>query len=333
MHEGNGPAEPTRPVRPRVGPVPWLIGGGVAVLGLIGTVIGLNLTLYSPSGFVDRYLSAIDRRDLASALEMPGVEVPTGASTDLLTRQGTVPVDSARVVDTVETGGVTSVRVEWADQGRTGVLDLAVEPAPPTLGLFNGWRFATSPLAAVPISVSGSPEVRANGVALEARSAGDGVASVTAAALAPSRLTLDLDTRLVAAAPVTTVAGSGDAPATVEGQATPEFIDSVQRELNAFLDQCATQQVLQPAGCPFGTFLQDRLVAPPTWAMVDYPQVSLRPQPTVGTWAMPSTPGSARITGEVLSLFDGSRSDLDETVPFTVRYDIEIDADGNVRIG
>jgi hypothetical protein len=282
---------------------------------------------------VDRYLSAVERRDLASALEMPGVEVPEGSSAELLTRRGTDPVDAARVVDTSESAGVTSVRVEWSDRGRTGFLDLAVEPAAPTLGLFNGWRFAASPLASVPISVSGSPEVRANGVTLEARPAGDGVASITAAALVPSRLTLDLDTRLLVAAPVTAVAGSAEAPATVETQATPEFIGSVQKELDAFLDQCATQQVLQPAGCPFGTFIQDRLLAPPTWKMVDYPQVSLRPGSTVGTWSMPPAAGSARVTGEVLSLFDGSQSVLDETVPFTVRYDIVIDADGNISIG
>lgn len=334
MREGNGPAmAPLRSPRPPAGPLPWILGGGVALLGLVGTVVGLNLTLYSPAGFVDRYLSAIDRRDLASALEMPGVTVPADASSDLLTRQGTVPVDSARVVDTTATGGVTTVRVEWADQGRTGILDLAVEPAAPTLGVFNGWRFAASPLASVPISVSGSPEVRANGVRLEAQSAGDGVASVTAVALAPSRLTLDLDTRLVAAAPVTAVAGSAETPATVDAQATPEFVEAVQKELDAFLDQCTSQQVLQPAGCPFGTFIQDRLLAPPTWSMVEYPQVSLRPQSAVGTWAMPSTAGSARVTGEVLSLFDGSRSALEETVPFTVGYDIVIGADGNITIG
>jgi hypothetical protein len=296
-------------------------------------VIALNATLYSPTGFVDRYLSAIDRRDLASALEMPGVEVPEGADATLLTRVGTVPVDSARVVDTTETGDVVTVRVEWTDQGVTGTLDLAVRPAAPTLGVFNGWRFAETPLTVIPVSVSGAAQIRANGVALDAVSAGDGVATADAAALAPSRLTLDLDTRLLVAPPVLTVAGSGEAPATVAAQATPEFIGSVQKELDAFLDQCATQQVLQPAGCPFGTFVQDRLLAPPTWTMVDYPQVSLRPGGEVGTWTMPTTGGTAKVSGEILSLFDGSRSALDEAVPFTVGYDIVIDSAGNITIG
>ena len=56
------------------------IGGAVATLVVFfGVVIALNATVYSASGFVGRYLDALDRRDLASLLDMNGVTVPDGA--------------------------------------------------------------------------------------------------------------------------------------------------------------------------------------------------------------------------------------------------------------
>ncbi|MET0590724.1 MAG: hypothetical protein ABWZ77_06070 [Naasia sp.] len=317
-----------RPARP----LPWIIGGVVALLALVGTVVALNATLYSPAGFVSRYLSAVERQDLATALEMPGVEVPDGVDTALLVRAATRPVDDARIDSVTERDGAQVVRVEWREGSLTGALHFRIESTGPAFGVFNGWRFAETPVVAVPLTVANATSIRANGVELAATPDLGALSRVDALALAPSALTLDYSSRYLGAAPVTAVAGDDTAPGIVEVQSTPAFARAVQTELDAYLDECATQQVLQPAGCPFGEFVEDRLLAPPSWSMVQYPPVTLAPGTTPDTWQVPTTTGIARISAEVLSLFDGTRAPLEEDVAFDVSYTITIGADGDLTI-
>ncbi|BDI24167.1 hypothetical protein [Herbiconiux sp. L3-i23] len=310
----------------------WIAGLVLTLLGFVGVVLLANSTIYSASGFVDRYLDAIERRDLATLLETPGVDIPTGTDEQALVRAALRPVDSANVVGTSPgADGGTAVEVEWADGDQTGTLRFDVAPAPAIGGIFTDWRFASSPVQSVAVELLHAADLRVNGVDVTPVPAGDG-APIGLAAFAPSRLVLDHDSRYLTAEPVTVVAGGATDPAVVDVQANTAFVDTVQSELDGFLDTCAEQEVLLPAGCPFGTFVENRLVNPPAWQIVDYPVVAVEPGTEAGVWHVPPTPGTARVTAEVISLFDGSRSALDESVPFQVEYRIEIDAGGALRI-
>lgn len=319
-------------VAPRTTVILWGVGVLLTLVAFVGVVIALNSTVYSAAGFAGRYLDALDRRDLATLLELPGVEVPVGSDVRALTRDALRPVERASVSGASTEGGITTVEIRWADGDSTGITRIRLDEGPRTAGLFTTWRFAESPLQPVAVTLEHASTLRIGDVDLELPP-GDGAATVAELpAFTPSVLALGHESRYLTAPISRTVVADAGVEATVDVQAGDAFVATVQEELDAFLADCATQEVLLPAGCPFGTFVDDRLAAPPAWEIVDEPTVAVVPGDAVGEWRVPPAPGSARVTAEVISLFDGTRSPLDETVPFDVAYRIELDPAGSLQI-
>lgn len=318
---------------PRRALVLWLGVTLCTVLLFVGVVTVLNLTVYSASGFVDRYLAALDRRDIATLVELPGVSIPDGADLTAISRSGMAAVDEARVVGESSTdGGVTAVTVDWRDAEQSGNVVLLVERSSAIAGVFSGWRFAESPTEIVQVTVAHAAQFEVNGTAVTAVDSGSASVTAPIAAFVPSSLALDLDARYLTATPVTVVADGTQPAVTVEARANDDFIQTVQKQLDEFLDGCADQQVLLPSGCPFGTFIEDRLAAPPSWSIVQHPTVTIEPGEPIGVWLVPASPAVAHVSADVISLFDGSTSPLDEDVPFDVSYRIEISEEGSLRI-
>jgi hypothetical protein len=118
---------------------------------------------------------------------------------------------------------------------------------------------------------------------------------------------------------------------TVEALPTEEFVERVQAKVDEYLiDQCATQRVLQPAGCPFGVTVDDRVVTEPVWTIVESPAVTLVPGETA--FEMPPTPGVARVTFEAQSLFDGSLYVFEQDEGFVLALDARVRPDGSIAI-
>jgi hypothetical protein len=150
-------------------------------------------------------------------------------------------------------------------------------------------------------------------------------------AIAPAGYEFDYDSELVQAPHVTVVAEPGARTSvTVDAQPTEAFVDRVQAQLDMYLEQCAAQQVLNPTDCPFGIEIDDRITSDPVWTIVQSPTVTL----TAGESAfeMPATAGTAHISVEVQSLFDGHRSTLEEDRGFTVALDARIKPDGSIAV-
>lgn len=308
--------------------VRWLALCVLVVGGFLGVVSALNTGLYSAGGFVGRYLEALERSDIAAALTMPGVTVPAGASDVALTRQALRGPAAHRILRVTEdTDGGRTVTAEYELGSRTFRTDFSVRPAAPLFLFFSAWRFAETPVAVLTVEVRNDTGFRLNGVPADA--GGDGVAEL--AVLTPTLAVLDQDEEYLQAdeVPVPVVSRAG-ARAAVEVRASDEFVASVQDEIDAFLDDCAAQQVLQPAGCPFRRVVDDRILDRPQWSITAYPEIDI--SPADGGWLVSPTPAIAHITVDVVSLFDGSVSTLDEDVPFEVSYRIELRDDGGVEI-
>jgi hypothetical protein len=308
--------------------VRWLALCVLVVGGFLGVVSALNAGLYSAGGFVGRYLEALERRDIAAALTLPGVAVPEGVSELALTRDALVGPTASRIVGVVERpDGTRTVTAAYELGGRSYRTDFSVEPAAPLFLLFSGWRFAETPVAVLTVEVVNDAGFRVNGLPGDA--GGDGVADL--AVLTPSLAVLDQDAAYLEAddVPVPVVSAAG-ARGRVEVRASDEFTASVQEEVDAFLDECAEQEVLQPAGCPFRRVVDDRILDRPQWSIAEYPAIEI--VPADGAWLVSPTPGTAHITVDVVSLFDGSVSTLDEDVTFEVAYRIELRDDGGVEI-
>lgn len=311
----------------------WLVLSGLLVAAFIGTVITLNLTLYSASGFVNSYLQALARRDVDGALAMPGVRLTGTGSTALVSPGALGDLGGIRFLrDTDDGAGRHTVVYGYSFSGLTGTSSFAVEHTGSRLGLFSAWRFVTSPEGTLRLTPLHDDDFEANSVSLVSKGGANVAESYRV--LTPASLELS-HTSTYLAAPKTrvlvTVAGS-TVDASVDIQANESFIREVQQELDKYLAGCVTQQVLLPTECPMGTQITDRIQDAPVWAMVTFPKVTIAPGPEAGSWVIPDTKGTAHVTVKVKSIFDGSLSTFDQDVAFSVRYVITFQADGSPLI-
>src|SRR5829696_407645 len=98
MAGGEGDAFPERPDGLPRGVLPWLVLTALVPVAFAIVVLALNTGYYSAGGFVSRYLDALQRRDLAVALETPGVSLADGASDAALTRETMGSIGRHRIV-------------------------------------------------------------------------------------------------------------------------------------------------------------------------------------------------------------------------------------------
>lgn len=315
----------------------WALRWGVVValilLAFAGTVTALNATLYSAEGFVRSYLSALARHDVDGALNTPGVTLTGSASRELLTPDALGELTGIEHVSTsTGPGGTRLVEFGFQLDGEPGSTGFTVQPASARLWFFDSWAFAASPTGILEVVPRNDSGFDANGVTLEAT---NGAAAASAYhVLTPGTFALGRDSELLTADPTRLVVlePGSTTHATVSARANDTFVDLIQDELRTLLDDCATQTVLQPTGCPFGESIANRVEGEPEWTIAQYPVVTIEPGQTPGTWRVPETPGAAHLVVGVQSLFDGSRSTFDEDVPFTVGYLITFPGDGRVLI-
>lgn len=311
----------------------WLVALGVIVIAFAGTVITLNLTLYSASGFTTSYLSALARHDLSGALGTAGVTLPAAGSRALLRPDALGELHNIRLVsDTTAEDGSHRLTYSYSATGTQGSTTFIVKRDGVNLGIFSAWRFATSPATVLSITPQHAATFTANGVALTP-DAGENRATHYVV-LAPSGFVLTHRSTYLEAPKKTVVVSqaSSETTAAVNVQAAPTFVAEVQKELTSYLKKCVTQHVLLPTGCPMGQQITDRVQDAPVWSMVATPKVTIQPGPAAGSWVMPTTPGTAHLAVTVKSIFDGSVSKFDKNVPFTVSYLITIRADNTLLI-
>ena len=312
--------------------ITWSVVLGVILAGFGTTVLVLNSTLYSPSGFVRTYLDALARHDLEAALELSGTASVTGdASQALLTREAMGELTDIRIVSDDEDGtGIHYIGVDYVADGIPGTTEFEVRRDGTLFGIFNGWAFAQSPLATVQIKVRHEREFTANGIDL----VGQQDVAEPYLVLTPTAIELSHDSKFYHADPVQVLVAKpgGTVDAEVDLQATDAFVAEVQQQIDDLLAQCTTQRVLQPAGCPFGETVINRIVTEPVWTITANPVVTLVPDGLVATWRVPVTNATAHLVVDVQSLFDGSISTFDADVPFTVQYQVIVQQNGKPLI-
>lgn len=312
------------------------------------TLLLLNGSVYSPSAFVERYLSAIAGDHVAEALHTPGVDIsaaelsalgyPADTSRALL-QPGMLaagPENVTVVSDKAGGTGMHTVTLSFTLAGIPARATYEIEPRPALFGVVHQWAFVTSPLQLLTVHVQHGTHFTVGGVTLDARANGTddpNAFNQTAnyLAFAPANYQLNYDSAELAATPtLVTVMPDHENSATVDVQPTAALTEKVQRQLDDFLAQCVTQQVLQPAGCPFGESIDDRVVNAPTWSIVTNPKVTL----SAGDngFVMPPSPGVVHLNVEVQSLYDGSTSTLSKDVEYDVALVVQIRDDGSLAI-
>jgi len=322
---------------------------------LVAAIGALNRDLYSAGGFVRQYLEALATHDTDTALALPGAE-PTDADLEAAGLPQDLPrtllrpsvlgsiTDIEFVSDTAvpadPASGQTSrhtVVFTFSLDGDDTSMEFTVERLGTVAGLFSRWGFATSPLAVLQVTVLHEADFSVNGLTLDTRAHAAADAPITFSnqaaylAFAPAVYTVSHDSALLSA-PVQSVpvVASGAADVTVDAMPNDTFTAQVQAKLNEFLDDCATQQVLQPSNCPFGIEIDNRVKSAPAWSIAEYPEVALTGGES--SFDMPATEGQAHIVVDVQSLYDGDLSTRDEDVPFSVALTVTIQPDGALAI-
>lgn len=312
--------------------ITWSVVLVVILAAFGGTVLILNASLYSASGFVRGYLDSLARHDSEGALELAGAGFSGDASDDLLIPAAMSDLTDVNLVsDSADEQGVHTVAYAYRAGGVAGVSTFRVVHQGTLLGLFNTWAFESSPLGVIQLTVQHESSFAANGVALQSPSPNEPVPYLV---FVPGTYAISHDSTWLHAKtlPVTATQPATAVRAQLDIEANAAFGKQVQKEVNAYLDKCATQTVLLPTGCPFGESMGNRIVSTPAWKMSSYPPVVILPGAKAGEWMMPATPAAAHLVVDVKSLFDGSVSTFDEDVPFSVSYLITFLPDGALNI-
>ncbi|TQO20084.1 hypothetical protein FB472_1695 [Rhodoglobus vestalii] len=335
----------------------WSVMLGLIVVAFVTVVVVLNSTLYSSSGFVRSYLGALARNDMPAALEIADIRLPgangavsddgssagpidtTGAgslllsgSRELLQPSALSSVDDITVLrQQSNPDGTESVTVSFDLDGRPAQSTFTVTRSGSTFGVFADWDFVTPPLTIVRLTVSNAREFTANGTELVAPAQDVPAPYVV---LTPSNIDVTHTSTFLKAEPI--LVSALEPGTTVRARLTvvanENMVAQVQREVNAYLDDCATQVVLFPTGCPFGQPIENRIVASPDWSIVEYPPVSLTPGSEPASWVMPPTDAAARLLVDVRSISDGSIFTFDENIGFRTSYVVTFLADDQLSI-
>lgn len=322
---------------------------GVLLAGAIGgTGIMMYRELYSPTAFVLHYLDLLGRGQAADALALPGVTIDsselrdadlwTSASDALLRRDALAPLtDATRVSEVAADDGSTLVTVAYTAGVHAGQSTFRVRQAG-WLGVVPAWRFAESPLAVIDLTVRGALQFEVNGFQIDTRQVSpngvdaDPLEPVALLVFSPGLYSIEVDTAISASPGVAVLSDTpaADIPVDLQTRPTDQFTRVVQEQVHAFLTECATQEVLQPTGCPFGFTVRNRIVTAPTWTIAQQPTVTLAP--AGANWAIERTEATAHIRVDIQSIYDGSIRQVDEDVPFFLAGDVTILPDGTASI-
>jgi hypothetical protein len=209
------------------------------------------------------------------------------------------------------------VQAEYLLGGQTDSTFFVVQAGDPVLFFFRTWTFERPPLGRLELVVPGDDRVDINGRQLLVSRLG---VPAQTSVFVPGLYGASLDTPwLVAPETFATLTEVGErVQLRVPLEPTTQLVDRTTAAVEDFLNDCVSQGVLQPVGCPFGVTINDRVVGTPQWTVLDYPDVSLRLGADRATWSLVANSGVAEVTLQVQSLFDGSLEETTEIVPFRV---------------
>ncbi|WEK61262.1 MAG: hypothetical protein P0Y60_00450 [Candidatus Microbacterium colombiense] len=317
----------------------------IAAIGAGGAT--LYQQFYSPSAFVGRYLDLLSSGRAADALRVPGVAIDRAtlaqagiastASEAMLRHAALAPLTDVTIESETQVDEGTEVTVAYHAGGHAGTTTFLVAQDG-WVGVAPNWRFTTSPLAVVDLTVRGSDRFAVNGFEVDRRQiSADGTDAEALDPLAllvftPGLYSVTVDTQISEASGIGVLADKPLAitPLDVQTEPTEKFLDVVQERVEEFLTQCTTQEVLQPTACPFGMQVSDRIASLPKWSIAQQPSVMVAPDG--GDWRIPTADGVAHVEVEIQSLFDGSVAPVSEDIPFQVNGSIVMLADGSVSI-
>ena len=278
-------------------------------------VFSLNQTLFSPGGYVLSYLDALERGEFGEASARAGLqEIPP-----VLPRPDALVSESQIAGTFVVNADEVVIQAQYLLDGIPSESLFTLKRLPRTLGLFDRWEFGDTPVGTITATITGSDEVVINGVTLSREVTSRGID-----VLYPGRYTLSWSSGWLETDTVELAVESGQTQ-TVRLVALPTdaLIEQATKAVTDYLTSCTTQAVLQPASCPFGVTITDRVTGGVEWEITTEPRVVLAMFDDEKTWQVQALGGEATLTVSLQSLFDGTISDYVEKQTIDVTGIIE----------
>ncbi|MCS5715838.1 hypothetical protein NVV95_14910 [Herbiconiux sp. CPCC 205716] len=314
----------------------------LTVAALVSAVGILNRELFSASTFVRLYLEALAEHDVAGALATPGVALTSGDAAGtgeaaLVTPDalgglmGITEVSDTEIIPGRHRIVYSYTLTGTGDQQVEGQTEFDVVQTGTSWLVFPEWEFLRSPSARADVTVSHASTFTAGTVQVAAGDAGAFRANRSYDLLVPSLTVLGHTSHYLGAYPSKLVATStgSSVSAIVDVQPTTRFLDEVQTTVHDFLAECATETLLYPPGCPFGLEVDDRIVTEPAWSIETFPALTIIAGQD--SWVVPTASGSAHVRVDIRSLFDGTVTAIDRSIPYDVTFALSIRADGSIQ--
>lgn len=291
----------------------WAWGGGAAAIVALGALsLGVALaTTAGPEQHVQRYLDALARDDLVTAVRLAGLEegatLPIGDEGEPSIQR----IIATRQLD----DGTVAVDAEYGDATDAERVTFRLEPAPPSFGVIPAWRFVDPPVASLEVGVDQFDALVVGDQGVQTPGPGE-TARVTI--LTPARVTVRLAEPLLEADAVQLrVTPEGVDRVLLVARPSPALERAVEQLLRDLMAGCADQPVLKPAGCPFGLDIDDRVVDEPHWSISSLERPAVLEGDRAGEWRLRAD-GVATAELTVQRLFDGTVSERIETSAFRV---------------
>lgn len=288
-----------------------LVAMGVVALW-IGGVLWLNSSVYSANRFVENYLEAVGSGELGRAGALSGAADELAALPTTDTTLSEIEVTGTQSLSPTE----VLVQADYLLDGEQLRTVFTLQRLPRVLGVFDRWGFAVAPTAEITAGGVGIREIRVNDYLLSA--------SKSHTVLVPGRYVVEAGNQWSATSEQVGVLSTPQDSWQVDLalQPTAALREEVNQAIEEYLQECASRQVLQPASCPFGTEVSDRLNGLPTWTITVLPALEFEQSADGSYWRVSAVGGVATVTGTIQSLFDGSLRPLNRDVPFSTSGEV-----------
>ena len=303
----------------------WLFLIVLSVAAAAVTIALVNKYQYGPETDVKAYFDALQAGDGAAALGALNAEVPDSNAALL---DGEPLEAAAEKLDDVEISTVSStsdqavVRADYTLDGQEHSSEFTLHPADTQWGFFTVWDFDRTTLPTMHVTMPGSTAVDINGESVALTDSARDFA-----VFYPGIYTGSYTSPMVTAEPEQTLVTDPDAETDLTLDASPsdELKSQASEQIKTYLDTCAEQDTLYPAGCPFSYEFSGRVQDSVKWSIIEYPTTEIRLSgPNVDRWGLMDAPGTAKIEFISVNLLDGKTSQVSEEVPFTFKGTLEV---------
>lgn len=292
----------------------WLLGLLLAIAVAVLTVFLVNDRVFGPERQVRAYFEALSAGDGESALGILNARVPDANAAML---DGPALRQAADSLEDVDIGAASfsddaraTIEVNYTLAGKKAATTYLLAKTGTEWLFFDTWTFVPTELPTIAVSVVNQDTATLNGMPV-ATPGGQN----TFAAFYPGEYESHYTSPYFAAPAQSTLVTSRKDKDRINlaTKATDKLRADVGEHVREFLDQCATQKVLQPTGCPFYFDTENRIVGNIKWTISTYPQITI--EPANGGWRVHPLSGTALLTTTEQNLFTG------QLIPLNIETD------------